>query len=160
MWIEELVIQATNLLETDSNEVDKRVDALLESSDLVISTTDWVQLPTSARAEQTLARCLINLNNTRSSLPPIQVEKAIVWAQDKAGFGFAEGQMEGIRQALLSKVSILTGGPGTGKTTILRALVSILKAKKAKVLLAAPTGRAARRMARCFPFRPNRSSTA
>ena len=88
----ELVIQATNLLETDSNEVDKRVDALLESSDLVISTTDWVQLPTSARAEQTLARCLINLNNTRSSLPPIQVEKAIVWAQDKAGFGFADGQ--------------------------------------------------------------------
>ena len=55
--------------------------------------------------------------------------------------------MEGIRQALLSKVSILTSGPGTGKTTILRALVSILKAKKAKVLLAAPTGRAARRMA-------------
>ena len=95
-----MVIQATNLLETDSNEVDKRVDALLESSDLVISTTDWVQLPTSARAEQTLARCLINLNNTRSSLPPIQVEKAIVWAQDKAGFGFADGQMEGIRQAL------------------------------------------------------------
>ena len=150
----ELVIQATNLLETDSNEVDKRVDALLESSDLVISTTDWVQLPTSARAEQTLARCLINLNNTRSSLPPIQVEKAIVWAQDKAGFGFADGQMEGIRQALLSKVSILTGGPGTGKTTILRALVSILKAKKAKVLLAAPTGRAARRMAGVLPISP------
>ena len=48
---------------------------------------------------------------------------------------------------MLAKVSILTGGPGTGKTTILRALVSILRAKKAKVLLAAPTGRAARRMA-------------
>ena len=143
----ELVIQAANLLETDSNEVDKRIDVLLEGEDLVPSMTDWVQLPTSARAEQTLARCLTHLKNTRSSLPPIQVEKAIVWAQDKAGFGFADAQMEGIRQALLSKVSILTGGPGTGKTTILRALVSILKAKKAKVLLAAPTGRAARRMA-------------
>ena len=106
-----MVIQAANLLETDSNEVDKRIDVLLEGEDLVPSTTDWVQLPTSARAEQTLARCLTHLKNTRSSLPPIQVEKAILWAQEKAGFGFADGQMEGIRQALLSKVSILTGGP-------------------------------------------------
>ena len=143
----ELVIQAANLLEADSNEVDKRIDSLLQSTELVPSTEEWLQLPSSARAEQTLARCITTLSETRSSLPPIQEEKAIVWAQDKAGFGFADAQMEGIRQALLSKVSILTGGPGTGKTTILQALVSILRAKKAKVLLAAPTGRAARRMA-------------
>ncbi len=143
----ELVIQAANLLETDSNDVDQRIDALLQSCDLVTSTEDWVQLPTSARAEQTLARSLDSLLNTQSSLPPIQVEKAIAWAQEKAGFGFADAQTEGIRQALLSKVSILTGGPGTGKTTILRALVSILKAKKTKIMLGAPTGRAARRMA-------------
>lgn len=143
----ELVIQAANLLETDSNDVDQRIDALLQSCDLVPSTEDWVQLPTSARAEQTLARSLHALLDAKSSLPPIQVEKAITWAQEKAGFGFADGQTEGIRQALLSKVSILTGGPGTGKTTILRALVSILKAKKTKIMLGAPTGRAARRMA-------------
>ena len=143
----ELVIQAANLLETDSNDVDQRIDALLQSCDLVTSTEDWVQLPTSARAEQTLARSLHSLLDTQSSLPPIQVEKAIAWAQQKAGFGFADAQTEGIRQALLSKVSILTGGPGTGKTTILRALVSILKAKKTKIMLGAPTGRAARRMA-------------
>ena len=143
----ELVIQAANLLETDSNDVDQRIDALLQSCDLVTSTEDWVQLPTSARAEQTLARSLHALLDAKSSLPPIQVEKAITWAQEKAGFEFADGQTEGIRQALLSKVSILTGGPGTGKTTILRALVSILKAKKTKIMLGAPTGRAARRMA-------------
>lgn len=143
----ELVILVANLLETDSNDVDQRIDALLQSCDLVRSTEDWVQLPTSARAEQTLARSLHALLDAKSSLPPIQVEKAITWAQEKAGFGFADGQTEGIRQALLSKVSILTGGPGTGKTTILRALVSILKAKKTKIMLGAPTGRAARRMA-------------
>ena len=143
----ELVIQSANLLESDSNEIDNRIESLIESADLVISKADWLQLPSTARAEITLARSLINLNQTRSSLPPIQTEKAIAWAQDKTGFGFADAQSDGIREALLAKVSILTGGPGTGKTTILRALVSILRAKKAKVLLAAPTGRAARRMA-------------
>ena len=143
----ELVIQSANLLESDSNGIDNRIESLIESADLVISKADWLQLPSTARAEITLARSLINLNQTRSSLPPIQTEKAIAWAQDKAGFGFADAQSDGIREALLKKVSILTGGPGTGKTTILRALVSILRAKKAKVLLAAPTGRAARRMA-------------
>ena len=143
----ELVIQSANLLESDSNEIDNRIESLIESADLVISKADWLQLPSTARAEITLAQSLINLNQTRSSLPPIQTEKAIAWAQDKAGFGFADAQSDGIREALLAKVSILTGGPGTGKTTILRALVSILRAKKAKVLLAAPTGRAARRMA-------------
>ncbi len=143
----ELVIQSANLLESDSNEIDNRIESLIESADLVISKADWLQLPSTAWAEITLARSLINLNQTRSSLPPIQTEKAIAWAQDKAGFGFADAQSDGIREALLAKVSILTGGPGTGKTTILRALVSILRAKKAKVLLAAPTGRAARRMA-------------
>ena len=143
----ELVIQSANLLESDSNEIDNRIESLIESADLVISKADWLQLPSTARAEITLAQSLINLNQTRSSLPPIKAEKAIAWAQDKAGFGFADAQSDGIREALLAKVSILTGGPGTGKTTILRALVSILRAKKAKVLLAAPTGRAARRMA-------------
>ena len=143
----ELVIQSANLLQSDSNDIETRIDALLKDIELVHSKNDWLQLPSSALAEETLARCLTNLKQTRSSLPPIQIEKAITWAQEKAGFGFATSQAEGIRQALLSKISILTGGPGTGKTTILRALVSILRAKKAKVLLAAPTGRAARRMA-------------
>jgi len=143
----ELVIQSANLLQSDSNDIETRIDALLKDIELVHSKNDWLQLPSSAIAEETLARCLTNLKQTRSSLPPIQIEKAITWAQEKAGFGFATSQAEGIRQALLSKISILTGGPGTGKTTILRALVSILRAKKAKVLLAAPTGRAARRMA-------------
>jgi exodeoxyribonuclease V alpha subunit len=65
----------------------------------------------------------------------------------KAGFAFHELQRTAVRNALTSKLSVLTGGPGTGKTTILRALVEILKAKKVRVHLAAPTGRAAQRLA-------------
>ena len=143
----ELALNSTNLLETDANEVEARLDALLSNTDLVTTEPDWVQLPTANRAEQTLAQSLLTLLRSPSSLPPIIIDKAVEWAQDKAGFGFADAQTAGIKQSLASKVSILTGGPGTGKTTILRSLVSILKAKKTKIMLAAPTGRAARRMA-------------
>ena len=143
----ELALNAANLLEADAKDVENRIDALMSEGELVTSKPDWVQNPISARAEETLVRCLNNQSQATSSLPPIQVEKAIIWAQEKAGFSFADQQAEAVRQALQSKISILTGGPGTGKTTILRALVSILRAKKTKILLAAPTGRAARRMA-------------
>jgi exodeoxyribonuclease V alpha subunit len=143
----ELALNAANLLEADATDVENRIDALMSEGELVTSKPDWVQNPISARAEETLVRCLNNQSQATSSLPPIQVEKAIIWAQEKAGFSFADQQAEAVRQALQSKISILTGGPGTGKTTILRALVSILRAKKTKILLAAPTGRAARRMA-------------
>jgi len=143
----ELALNAANLLEADAQDVENRIDALMKEGEMVTSKPDWVQNPISARAEETLVRCLKNQSQAASSLPPIQVEKAIVWAQEKAGFSFADQQAEAVRQSLQSKISILTGGPGTGKTTILRALVSILRAKKTKILLAAPTGRAARRMA-------------
>ena len=82
-----------------------------------------------------------------SGLPPIKVEAAIAWAQEQSKLQFADHQVAALRAALTSKVSILTGGPGTGKTATLRALVGILKAKKCRIHLAAPTGRAAKRIA-------------
>ena len=71
----------------------------------------------------------------------------MAWAEKKAGFAFHELQRTALQNALAHKLSILTGGPGTGKTTCLRALVDIIKAKKARIHLAAPTGRAAQRLA-------------
>ena len=142
----DLALNSANLLETEANDVESRIDALLSSAELVTTEPDWLQLPSSNRAEQTMTQSLIGILHSPSSLPPILIDKAVQWAQEKAGFGFAEAQATGIKQSLASKVSILTGGPGTGKTTILRSLVSILKAKKTKIMLAAPTGRAARRM--------------
>jgi exodeoxyribonuclease V alpha subunit len=142
----EVALQAIELLEANSDEVENRVDALLSQGEIVPSKSDWIQLPTTFRAEHTLARSLTLVNHGKSSLPSILIDKALEWAQGKAGFQFAQMQDAALRQALSSKVSILTGGPGTGKTTILRALVSILRAKKTKILLAAPTGRAAKRM--------------
>ncbi len=142
----EIALQATELLEANSNEVENRIDTLLSQGEIVNSKTDWIQLPSTARAEISLAQSLNFLLKGKSSLPSILIDKAIEWAQEKAGFTFADAQTDAIRQALSSKVSVLTGGPGTGKTTILRSLVSILRAKKAKIFLSAPTGRAAKRM--------------
>lgn len=144
-----LIQQTGELLEVDPGPIEAALTRLEKSRDLVFRATDegrFIQLPNHYRAEKSIAGQLRISLREPSGLPPIQVEKAILWAQEKASFRFAPEQADGLRNALQSKVSLLTGGPGTGKTTILRALVAILKAKKVKILLGAPTGRAARRL--------------
>jgi exodeoxyribonuclease V alpha subunit len=106
-----------------------------------------VQLPHNDRAEQKIAATVARLTRVASGLPSIKIDAAVQWAEEKAGFAFHELQRASVRHALRHKFTVLTGGPGTGKTTILRALVEILKAKKVRVHLAAPTGRAAQRLA-------------
>lgn len=76
----------------------------------------------------------------------INAEKAVTWAQETLGLQFADLQQEALVMALSSKVSIITGGPGTGKSTITRALVTIFSKLSDKIILAAPTGRAAKRL--------------
>jgi exodeoxyribonuclease V alpha subunit len=170
----ELRDYTANLLETGSHRVAARIDALVEAKALVRhgggaspvgartpssaarSNADegvrapgpaLIQLPHNDRAEQKIASAVARLTRVASGLPPIKVDAAVQWAEQKAGFEFHPLQRAAVRAALTSKLSILTGGPGTGKTTILRALVEILKAKKVRVHLAAPTGRAAQRLA-------------
>lgn len=142
-----------NLLETNSDLVAARITALVDGNALVRhpvqpnSPVALIQLPHNDRAERKIADTVLRLLRVSSGLPPIKIEAAVQWAEQKAGFAFADLQRAALRHALGNKLSILTGGPGTGKTTILRALVEILKAKKVRVHLAAPTGRAAQRLA-------------
>ena len=141
-----LAEKAGALLHVPVEQVAARLEVMVEKHDLVTTATDAVQPPRTARTEGELARHLLRLRAGPSGLPPIKVDAAIPWAQDKAGFTFAPAQAEAVAHALENKVALLTGGPGTGKTTILRAVVEILQAKRVRVALAAPTGRAAQRL--------------
>ena len=137
---------AAALLETSRDHLAARLAALVETkaiirhtlSDSQLSTLNsqpsaqsaLIQLPHNDRAEQKIAATIARLTRVASGLPPIKADAAVEWAEKKAGFTFADLQRTALKNALTHKVTILTGGPGTGKTTILRALVEILKAKK------------------------------
>jgi len=154
---ERLRDHAAEMLESSATLVAARIEALVGSRQLVrhspaapqppLAGSGIVQLPANDRAERKIAEVVARLRRAASGLPPIKVDAAVVWAEEKEGFRFHELQRAAIRNALGHKLSILTGGPGTGKTSTLRSLVAILKAKGVRVHLAAPTGRAAQRLA-------------
>lgn len=98
------------------------------------------------RAERRAAEKLLRLLAAGRGFRPIPAEKAIAWAEGRIGFRLEALQKEALSNAIESKVSIITGGPGVGKTTIIRALTEIFNARRLRVALAAPTGRAAKRM--------------
>ena len=105
-----------------------------------------VYLPTLRRAEQTIANRFLSLAARPAAYPPMDIPKAIQWIQKKIGITLAPAQIQAISTVLAHRVVIVTGGPGVGKTTILRALLKILDAKQIPFFLCAPTGRAAKRM--------------
>jgi len=96
--------------------------------------------------ETGIARMLAVLSLAHKSIRPVDVPAALKWVEGKLLFTLAEKQAAAVRSALKSKVMVITGGPGTGKTTIIRAILTIFKRLGVRVMLAAPTGRAAKRM--------------
>ncbi len=98
------------------------------------------------RAEQGIADRLRRLVNGTLPWSAIDPEKALPWIERKTGLALAASQVTAIRLALVSKVLVITGGPGVGKTTIVKTILRILAAKGVSLLLCAPTGRAAKRM--------------
>ncbi|MGV9878194.1 SF1B family DNA helicase RecD2 [Streptomyces sp. NPDC003006] len=103
------------------------------------------------RAELSLAAQLLRLLKTPDDRMPgfrdVAWDKALAWLADRTGAQLAVEQEAAVRLALTRKVAVLTGGPGCGKSFTVRSIVELARAKKAKVVLAAPTGRAAKRLA-------------
>jgi len=97
-------------------------------------------------AEKLIAERLKLLATGKPYWPEINADVAVPWIEKKLGVTLAESQREAVKKAIKSKVTVITGGPGVGKTTLVNAILRILTAKAVSVALAAPTGRAAKRL--------------
>lgn len=148
--LRELLGKTGDLLKLDAVIAEKAVNQLLNDQRLIIEHLDDGQeiayLPALWAAEENLARRLQALKNEPSVVRPLDIKAALSWVERKLDVVLNEKQKEAISLAVQSKVLIITGGPGTGKTTIINALIKIFRALKLDVSLTAPTGRAAKRM--------------
>jgi len=146
---EQLVESATKLLDVPGDIVDAALAAEIAEGTVVADTTagrDCIFLSWLHTTERQLAGIVRQLAAGAPPWPAIDVERAIGWVGRKLGLDLAERQREAVRQAIASKMLVITGGPGVGKTTIVRAILAILGAKGVRVALCAPTGRAAKRL--------------
>lgn len=149
----EFLVAAAETLEVSEEFIQERIQHLvhahrLEEFDLVSGTEilPFVWIRSLFMAEISIARDIHRLKNHASSIREVDIPKALDWAQNTLNIELAEKQKEAVASALQEKVMIITGGPGTGKSTITNAILRISAKLTPNILLAAPTGRAAKRM--------------
>ena len=131
------------------------LDAALEKDaqrGVVTIEDERVYLAAHYADEIVIARRIATLMKTNPAFKPIQAAKAVEWAEKQMGLTLAAAQSVALMTAVSNKVSVITGGPGVGKTTIIRALGAIFTRRGLKLSLAAPTGRAAKRMTESTDF--------
>ena len=147
--VAELIPLAVKLLEIDASILETAAELERQDGAVVADTLGGepcLFLAGLHRAEQAIAERLRRLAGGPVPWPAIDAEKAIPWVEAKAGITLAEGQREALRQAVAAKLLVITGGPGVGKTTLVNSILTVLKAKGVSIALAAPTGRAAKRL--------------
>ena len=152
---EELIPLAEELLEVPPELVRTALDLELSDGTVIadhVGETPCVFLAGLYQAERVIADRLVQLLNGKLPWPGIDPDKALPWVEKRIGLQLAESQKTAIRLAIVSKVLVITGGPGVGKTTIVNSILQVLSAKSAKLLLCAPTGRAAKRMTEATGF--------
>ena len=142
---------AQERLNIDQNHIEERCIYLFKQGNLVLFAGDkgderFIALKPLFSYEQRIALNILRIATHASFLRPINIEKALEWVQEKLHMEFAPLQSKAIASALHNKFSVITGGPGTGKSTITRAIVSVSSKLTRRIILVAPTGRAAKRL--------------
>lgn len=142
---QQLIATARQLLEADEECIRTAMTHAIETEDLMLDGTG-IYLPPFYYAECGTANRLSTLVHTKEVGSIFTARFDLAKLQRETGIEYDEVQVEAIRQAIASKVMVLTGGPGTGKTTTTKAIITALQSAGMRILLAAPTGRAAKRM--------------
>lgn len=146
---ENLVTYVKSILEVDENRIEDCIINLNVKSEIHIVEDDestWVFLEPLYKAEKKIAERLVALRDSQNTKFMRNFEKEIKKKEEVLDIELSEKQFEAINQINENNVCIITGGPGTGKTTIIKCLIEIYKSHRRKVVLCAPTGRAAKRM--------------
>lgn len=152
--VDEFLLAAKEILESPSEMIEGRIEELVQQGRIenVELMSEGVRRPFLwikylFNAEMAIAGEIQRLKAHSSHLRSVDSEKALEWVQNKLEMKLAPQQQEAVKWALSEKAMIITGGPGTGKSTITKAILAIYEKLTSKILLAAPTGRAAKRMA-------------
>jgi exodeoxyribonuclease V alpha subunit len=146
---DQLVKKTSELLGIDEGIVRAAIEHEIGEGRLVrdrVGDENWIYLATLYHAETRLSSRIRDLCLGNHPLPGIDIEKALAWVEKKVELQLAPAQRDAISMATVSKMLIITGGPGVGKTTIVDSILRIFSAKRMKCLLCAPTGRAAKRL--------------
>ena len=140
----ELIEKAAELLDVEAAKLDNDIDYLLSEKDLILEPPDSLYLPPLFFSESGTARRIQTLLAGQTRLS--DADAILGRVEERAGIQYDEIQKDAIRMAASSKLMILTGGPGTGKTTTVMGIIAVFQAAGMRILLAAPTGRAAKRL--------------
>ncbi|MCF7852948.1 MAG: ATP-dependent RecD-like DNA helicase [Simkaniaceae bacterium] len=148
---DELVEKAKEILEIEEEPILQSIETLVAEMRIIKKEVGENNLPfiwlrPYYLAEVGIAKELTRLKNETSALRKVEKDKAIQWIETKLSLQFASHQKEAIATSVSEKIHIITGGPGTGKSTITKAILGITEKLTEHILLAAPTGRAAKRM--------------
>ena len=146
---EKLVGASAELLGVPAEGVELSLQLLCERGDIIRTDTadgDHYSLSRLYECESYIAEKLVRMNNTAHENNAADISRLIMMAEVMAGVEYEATQKRAIFEALRSGVFILTGGPGTGKTTVIMALIGIFESMGMRIALCAPTGRAAKRM--------------
>ncbi len=143
--LQELIPEVEEILQVSKEAIEKRVEALIEIQELV-KENDKIWVKPLFLTEVGIGRELARLTESVCRIRSVNVEKALEWVQKQLKIELAPEQKSAVGQGVKEKMMIVTGGPGTGKSTITKAILAISEKITQRILLAAPTGRAAKRM--------------
>lgn len=144
-----LIDYVISLLDVTTEAIEDNIINLKAKGEIIVETRDeaeWIYLENFYNVEKEIATRIIRLDKSKNLKKIEHIENALKGVEKKSNIELSEKQREAVLSINDSNVTIITGGPGTGKTTIIKTIIDLFEERKKKVVLTAPTGRAAKKM--------------